>query len=379
VQFTRNPAGVTGALKKIGGYAIGSTLNTHKAAEISHFFFAQEFVSNFGGLWATHPPLPVRIRAIDPAFDGKFFEPAEVVDVAREPWSRVRNMPAQAPSPPPQAAAAFGAALAAAAGTLSPEGAAQAQAILADIPASIRAAARSPHDAPILVFGLVLDADESVRQRQLASVAAGEGADALHTLQQLDPALRQLRPDHMLPVLQLALPALKALPPTALGTFAGTLDDLVQASGRVTPFEFALQRVLMRALALNRAPSAAATQIYSFQAVATEISVVLSALAHASSEDAAKAAAAFAEGAVQLKLVEGRIALLPEADSGLVQLDAALDKLAGASGPIKQRLLMAAAHVVSADGVLLTREAELLRAVAAALDVPVPPIAAAAA
>jgi Zn-dependent protease with chaperone function len=379
VQFTRNPGGVTGALKKIGGYAIGSTLQTHKAAEISHFFFAQEFVSNFGGLWATHPPLPVRISAIDPAFDGKFFEPAEVVDVAKDPWSKVPHMPAQAPSPPPQAAAAFGAALAAAAGSLSPEGGAQAQAILADIPASIRAAARSPHDAPILVFGLVLDGDESVRQRQLAGVAASEGADALHTLQQLDPALRQLKPAHKLPVLQLALPALKALPPSALGTFAGTLDELVQASGRVTPFEFALQRILLRALALNRAPSAGATQIYSFQAVTAEISVVLSALAHASSADAAEAARAFAVGAAQLKLVEGRIALLSEADSGLVQLDAALDKLAGASGPIKQRLLMAAAHVVSADGVLLTQEAELLRAVAAALDVPVPPIAAAAA
>jgi hypothetical protein len=147
----------------------------------------------------------------------------------------------------------------------------------------------------------------------------------------------------------------------------------------VTPFEFALQRILLRALALNRAPSAGATQIYSFQAVTAEISVVLSALAHASSADAAEAARAFAVGAAQLKLVEGRIALLSEADSGLVQLDAALDKLAGASGPIKQRLLMAAAHVVSADGVLLTQEAELLRAVAAALDVPVPPIAAAAA
>jgi Zn-dependent protease with chaperone function len=376
VQFTRNPGGVTGALKKIGGYAIGSTLQTHKAAEISHFFFAQEFVSNFGGLWATHPPLPVRIRAIDPAFDGKFFEPKEVVDVAKEPWSAVPHMPARPPSPPPQAAAAFGAALAAAAGTLTPEGAAQAQAILAEIPASIRAAARSPHDAPILVLGLVLAGDESVRQRQLASVAASEGADALHTLQQLDPALRQLKPAHMLGVLQLALPALKALPPTALGTFAGTLDDLVQSGGRVTPFEFALQRILLRALALNRAPSAAATQIYSFQAVTTEISVVLSALAHASSADAGEAARAFAEGASQLKLVEGRIALLSEAESGLVQLDAALDKLAGASGPIKQRLLMAGAHVVSADGVLLTEEAELLRAVAAALDVPVPPIAA---
>jgi Zn-dependent protease with chaperone function len=379
VQFTRNPPGVTGALKKIGGYAIGSTLETHKASEISHFFFAQEFVSNFGGLWATHPPLDVRIRAIDPQFDGKFFEPAEVVDVAKEPWSRVPHMPPAPPVPSPQAALAFGAALAAAAGTLSPEGAAQAQSILAEIPPVIRAAARSPHDAPILLFGLLLDDDEAVRAKQLASLASSNGSDVVKTLEQLDPALRQLKPAHKLPVLQLALPALKALPPTALDSFAGTLDDLVHADGRVTTFEFALQRLVLRALSINRAPSAVVTQIYSFQAVTVEISVVLSAMAHASSDDAAEASRAFAEGAGQLKLVEGKISFLSEADSGLVQLDAALDKLAGASGPIKQRLLMAAAHVVSADGVLLTQEAELLRAVAASLDVPVPPIAAVAA
>jgi Zn-dependent protease with chaperone function len=376
VQFTRNPSGVTGALKKIGGYAIGSTLQTSKASQISHFFFAQEFVSNFGGFWATHPPLDVRIRAIEPGFDGKFFEPKEFVDVAKEPWSKVPNMPAQAPSPSPLAAAAFGAALTAAAGTLSPEGAARGQAIIAGIPASIRAAARSPHDAPILIFGLLLDDDEAVRRKQLDCVASSEGGDALNTLKQLDPALRQLKPADKLPVLQLALPALKALPPTALGTFAGTLDELVQADGKVTTFEFALQRLVLRTLAISRAPSAAVTQIYSFQAVTAEISVVLSALAHASSDNASEAARAFAEGAAQLKLVEGMIALLPDSKSGLVPLDAALDKLAGASGPIKQRLLMASAHVVSADGVLLTQEAELLRAVAASLDVPVPPIGA---
>ena len=379
MQFTRNPGGVTGALKKIGGYAIGSALDTHKAAEIGHFFFAQAFVSNFGGLWATHPPLVARVKAIEPSFDGKFFEPPEVVDVAREPWSRVPHMPAQAPSPSPQAAAAFGAALTAAAGTLTPEGAAAAQQLLAGIPAAIRAAARSPHDAPVLILGLILCDDEGVRQKQMALVAAGSGSEALHTLQQLDPALRQLKPEHRLPVLQLALPSVKALEPSALGSFAGTLDDLVQAGGSVTPFEFALQRLVLRTLAASRSPASAATQIYSFQAVTGEISVVLSSLAHASSGNADEAAKAFAEGASQLKLVEGRLAFLPDADSGLVQLDAALDRLAGASGPIKQRLLVAGAHVVGADGVVLTSEAELLRAVAASLDVPVPPLSAIAA
>ena len=146
----------------------------------------------------------------------------------------------------------------------------------------------------------------------------------------------------------------------------------------MTTFEFALQRLVLRALSLSRAPSAAVAQIFSFQAVASEISVVLSALAHASSDNAEEAQRAFAEGASQLKLVQASLAFLPDAQSGLEQLDAALDKLATASGPIKQRLLMAGAHVVGADGVVLVKEAELLRAVAAALDVPVPPVAVAA-
>jgi hypothetical protein len=172
---------------------------------------------------------------------------------------------------------------------------------------------------------------------------------------------------------------LKALPQSSLGSFTGILDSLVSANGEVTTFEFALQRLVIRALALSRAPAGPAIEIYSFQAVAKEISVVLSALAHASSADADMAAKAFAEGASQLKVVEGGLAFLPEATSGLSQLDAALDKLAGASGPIKQRLLVAGAHVVSADGVLLTSESELIRAVAASLDVPVPPMSAVAA
>jgi Zn-dependent protease with chaperone function len=379
VQFTRNPAGVTGALRKIGGYAIGSSLDTGRAAEIGHFFFAQAFVSNFGGLWATHPPLGERIRAIDPGFDGKFFDPPDVVDVGREPWSSIAGMPKAKAAPPPLQGAALGAAFAAAAGTLTPEGASGAQDILSQIPGALRTAARSPHDSPILLFGLLLSDDEAVRQRQLALVAGASGADALQTLGRLDPLLRQLKPAHRLPLLQLALPALKALPQSSLGSFAGILDGLVAANGNVSTFEFALQRLVLRALSISRAPSGPVSQIFSFQAVTSEISIVLSALAHASSDDSAQAASAFAEGAAQLKLVEGKVALLSEAESGLVQLDAALDRLASASGPIKQRLLVAGAHVVSADGLLLTQEAELLRAIAASLDVPVPPMSAIAA
>src|SRR5207244_2783760 len=72
VQFTRNPAGLAGALKKIGGLSYGSKLEAAHAAEASHMFFGNGMGESFLHLMDTHPPLGERIRAIDPSFDGSF-------------------------------------------------------------------------------------------------------------------------------------------------------------------------------------------------------------------------------------------------------------------------------------------------------------------
>ncbi len=374
VQFTRNPQGVTGALKKIGGYALGSSMQTHKAADIGHFFFAQAFESNFGGLWATHPPLSARIVAIEPQFDGKFFEPPQVVDVAKETWSQVEKL-TPPPIPVPVAPLATLQNAIGSIGLVTADAVQGAQDLLAQVPAPIRIAARSPDSAKALIYGLLLDAEPEARKKQQASIAGHAGSDALLAVADLEPSLAQLKPEHRLPLVQLAMPALKTIPASALQPFADTLDELIHADGRVTSFEFALQKIVLRGLAVSRAPSAAVTQLYSFQAVAGEISVVLSALAHASSASDAAALGAFTAGAAQLKLLEGKLAFISAEDSNIAHLDQALDKLATASGPIKQRLLTAGAYVISADGVLLIEETELLRAVAAALDVPMPPLA----
>ncbi|HYP16654.1 MAG TPA: M48 family metallopeptidase, partial [Opitutus sp.] len=121
VQFTRNPLGLTGALKKIGGYALGSSLQTSKAGAIGHFFFAQSFRSGLLGLWSTHPPLTERIRAIDPQFDGKMFAPREVVDVAEESFVSAGLHPPRVARPRGQLAAFSAPAAVAAIGTVSPE------------------------------------------------------------------------------------------------------------------------------------------------------------------------------------------------------------------------------------------------------------------
>ena len=68
VQFTRNPDGIGGALKRIGAALFGSKLIRPRAAEASHMYFAE----GISTLFASHPPLRERISRIDPQWDGKF-------------------------------------------------------------------------------------------------------------------------------------------------------------------------------------------------------------------------------------------------------------------------------------------------------------------
>ncbi|HVU33934.1 MAG TPA: M48 family metallopeptidase [Opitutaceae bacterium] len=389
VQFTRNPAGITGALKKIGGYALGSTMAHNQSAAIGHFFFAQAFGSGITGLWATHPPLADRIRAVEPTFDGKFFEPPEVVDVDRQSFVGAGLVPPRATavpagSPPPLTPATPMPAVAgssraattaiAAIGSLTPAQIANAQLLLDATPPRLRSAAQTTAEARVLICGLLLDGSDEVRTRQREMIAR-LGADALHILDELQPDLQQIREEHRLPLLQLTLPALRLVPSTALQPFLAVLDDLIRADNQISPFEYALQRILTNTLNLSRAPRAAVVQYYSLNAVVPEIAVVLSVLAGASTSDSAVAPPAFAAGAAQIKLIESQLQFSATSATDLAAFDQALDKLASASLPIKQRTLVAAAHVVQYDGQVLITEFELLRAVAAALDIPMPPLA----
>ena len=403
VQFTRNPGGIAGALKKIGGYALGSNLATHKAAEIGHFFFAEGATAAlFGGLWATHPPLGVRIQAIDPQWDGKYFQPAEVVDVQKESFQRVGYgappiLPADAlrraynlapgqPPPPARLIALAPAAVLAQVGSLTPRHVDHARALIDSTPERLRGAARQTGEAPALLYGLLFDLRSDVGARQDAILRSQAGAETAGLVRELLPLLGPLAPDARLSLAQLALPALRQLSDPARSAFAATCGALIAADQKLSYLEYALQKVVLRHLAVADAPAAAITQLYSFNAVAGEIAVVLSALAWAGAmagpeqpdgtaeADPAAARDAFADGAGQLPVLAGQLSLLAPDACEFAALDRALDKLAGASLPIKQRLLLAGAHTVGHDNQIRPEEGELLRAIADTLGCPMPPL-----
>src|SRR5205823_2467477 len=88
VQFTRNPAGLAGALKKI--LIHGSRIDSPHAEEASHLFFANGLDTS---IFATHPLLTDRIRALRPTFDGKSPRAIEKPAFATAPSSQVSGTP----------------------------------------------------------------------------------------------------------------------------------------------------------------------------------------------------------------------------------------------------------------------------------------------
>lgn len=386
VQFTRNPSGIGGALRKIGGYALGGTIVNNHAGELGHFFFAQAFRSGLTGLWSTHPALDERIRAVEPRWDGRMFEPQEVVDVARESFATAgfgggtrypadetaRRVHEAAPDlPPPRQIVSIAfrpAAVVADIGALTDAHFRQAVQLLDGIPARLREGTRDPATAPVVVYGLLLHGARAERDQQQELVARHAGPEAAAQLGALRSALSLLDPAARLPLLQLALPALRQLDAAARDRFVTTLDELVHADGRVSPFEYALQKMLLSQLQVGRRP--VQPVLYdSASGLRQEIALVLSALAGVSARDTA---AAFAAGVAQLPALAGQLGLVEHAIERLEAVDAALDKLAVSSLAIKQQVVTAAAHVIGQDGTVTVEEGELYRALTATLGLPMP-------
>jgi Zn-dependent protease with chaperone function len=97
VQFTRLPAGIAGALKKIGGLSAGSGLQHPNAPEASHLFFGRA-TSGLSGLFSTHPPLGERIRRIEPGWDGTFPEVPAVAPAVTSAPPPARSRPSGWPA-----------------------------------------------------------------------------------------------------------------------------------------------------------------------------------------------------------------------------------------------------------------------------------------
>jgi Zn-dependent protease with chaperone function len=389
VQFTRNPDGLVGALKKIGGLAHGSRIQSPRAEEASHLFFGNALNRSWLNLLSTHPPLVQRIQVWEPSFQGEF---PQVVRPAPEPeparrkaaptsathgrippplWPATAGSPVQVPVP--------GTVIAATnaldhVGQPTPDHLLFAAALIDDLPNNLRDAAHEPMSATALIYCLLLSPDEAARGEQLEQLGSLVPEPILREVRRLLTAVTGLDRGARLPLIELSLPALRRLAPSQYKDFEQAVQRIIESDRQIDLFEYALRHLLRRHLEPHfKQPRKPIVQYYVLKPVIPQTVVVLSGLAHVGHDTITAATEAFRTGLSKLDLPFGQVALLEPSAANLSQLDAALDQLAQCTPQLKKQILGACAATVAADDKVQPREAELLRAVADALDCPLPP------
>lgn len=382
VQFTRNPAGLAGALKKIGGLAEGSRLLASNAEQASHLFFGK---GTRGSLFSTHPPLAERVRWLDPRFDGQF--PPVALDDLRENLARFEGAPKvekKQPAPPLFATVAAAAiaprpnnpeALIDSIGAPLQRHADAARRLIDSIPEQVKAYARDPYGARMLVYFLLLDPDDSVRKRQMDILQREAEPEVYRTLLRALPNLGVLRPEIRLPVFDLAIPALRFLSPRQYLGFRAVLKQLIDADARTDVFEYALQRLLVHhldpAFSGNNKPKPA--NYYAIRGLQEETSTLLSVLARQGQSGEEAVRAAFRAGADRIADPKANFELVDGTKCTWERLDHALDRLNEGSFKVKKWVLGAALSCLMHDREITVEEVELFRAIADTLGCPVPP------
>ena len=257
VQFTRQPSGLVGALKKIAGLPQGSALHdTRVGKQLSHMLFG-DGTKGISRLYATHPPLLERIRALEPDFDasrlgadGRGGDPDTDAD---EAGSRVRAARAGRPVRRRSRRRDVSARVA----TFSPADLERGRDILAQLPPRTRQLALQPSTAAPLVLALLLDDRADVRDRQLALVAQHLGAGVAAATAEYAPSTTGVPALLRLPLVSLAAPALvERAAAAARCSRSPHCTTLAAADGAITLFEYCLTRLVAAQLDGCRRPAA---------------------------------------------------------------------------------------------------------------------------
>lgn len=366
VQFTRNPDGISGALKRIAGYSQGSKLEASDAAEFSHMYFGQATSSAFSRLMATHPPLEERIARIEPRWDGSEESEPNQTQSQTEPTPETKSGSGFQRGDIP--ASSIMAAGLAAMGQATPEHLNRARELLAGLGTELREAAQETSSARALIFGLLLASDSETQAQQWQMLEQQLKPRDLQALRPLVKAAQGVDAQSRLPLLELALPTLKQLSEPQYQQFKNTIDKLIAADGRVSLMEWALAQILRH----NLEPTETVQSALKLRFCQSECQLLLSITAHAGAGDDAAVQLAFNAAKAQLSLTD--LDLLARDQIKLPQLERALERLRRLKPLEKPALLKALAAAITCDQHITALEAELFRALADGLDCPIPPL-----
>ena len=382
VQFTRDPSGIAGALKKIGGQQYGSEVKAGKASEASHMFFADGGMFSYG--FATHPPLEVRIKAVEAEWDGEFkdshlpevgadssarqsgstdarmsgFAGGSAVDkserspdmvVQREQWDQL--------------------------GEMSQTNVEVGVAVMQSLDQSWIDAAHDREQAQALVFGLLLANDTKLQTGEVKFLKKNMGEAAADLAVQWHVILKDEHSSQKIALIDLSIPSLRLLSHPEYERFLHATQWLIASDGQVDIFEFMLQKLLETHLVAHFEGAKSTRVKYTkLGQLADDLNVLISTMAGVGAENGNDLEDAYAAAAEDLSQNGAQLSgILPADQCGLHLVEGTLQKLAESTPLMRRDVLHACGLAVMSDGVLASREAELLRAAADAMGATIPP------
>ena len=379
VQFTRQTQGLSGALKKIGGLHAGSRLHDRgNTEEVSHMLFGDGI--GFHGLFATHPPLLERIRALEPGFRDEQLARLEARWTAAPPdgleedaqlglvhrgEGPLPNADGALPLTPPMVVAQVA--------QPRPDDYRRADAIAMRMPDALRALAAGRDTVVPLLCALLLDADDALASRQAMEIEARLGAAVAARARELRGDLLALHPMLRLPLAALAFPFLRLRPRPELDAFLDTVHAMVHADERVSLFEYCLGRLLQVQVRESLDPARHASfGRRRLSEIRGDVATLLAVVAQAGHDAPMQAQRAYLAG-LQRVFPRDHIDYVPPA-TGVLALDGVLGAVDALDPLAKQAVVEGLVATIAFDGEVCVAEAELLRTLCAALHCPLPPM-----
>lgn len=359
VQYTRNPEGIGGALKKIGGYPSGSIIDGKDVSEISHMLFCDGIKHSFSGLFATHPPINERIKRIDPQWrGGSARQSSGSGEIASEEGashftgnsggSALDNI-----------------------GSPTAENISQAATTLASIPVKVIEEAHNTMSASLMIYSLLINlSDEVAASAQLQILKQELEDNDYQSLETIRKEVASVKREDYLVLVDLAMPSLKQLSKIQYRFFMAVLGKLIMADNKISLFEWCLFKILR--YTLDEHPDSR-LKSRSLKSLHKDCEVLLSVLAFSGQQDDKEAESAFLAAKEYLELNMG-MQYRHNIGANTGQLEKALDSLNNLKPLEKPKLLKAMAAAINADGKVTAEEGELLRAVGSLLDCPIPPL-----
>ncbi len=369
VQFTRNRDSIAGALKKIGGSGAGSYIEDPAAPQYSHAYFANGLGSFWQSLFATHPPLEKRIRAIDPRWDGKFLTPRVSGQPAPPEASDAASAKAKEFAVKTAILSAAGAAVGQI-GTLNEENIEKVRQLIVAMPGSLREAAQSAYSARAVVYASLISHQASNKD-VLALLEQHANRDMPALTRQYLPEIKKLDEHMKLPLLELCINALRELSTNQFIQFERAINKIIVADKKVDLIEWVIQRLVLQQLnehfGLRKPPKARHSTL---GAVKADAETLMSLIAYVEHEDDSEAANAFDHGKKEIGATAFNI--IPREELSLNSLNQSLDNLMQLKPLVKPRILLAMVAIVLSDAKTTARGVELVRTISTCLDCPMP-------